>query len=356
MIYSILHKKNTNEDPKTSIVFENLMLLPDNVFWDILKSAASNQGVLPENVGLMADQFYFWPKWNPNSVHDTGNVSYVEPDVFFRFENIDVIVEAKYYDHIGQYREEWEREFKAYLNEYGEDEKEVILLAVGGNRNYDIEPVMQVANRKCRIIKISWVALLNAVLAFEEKTLSCIRDDKESSMKRIIRNIECGCKNVGIIKYKNKVNLKGLSNLYILGKIFQSAANRKAESCTLTYYSDDIKSTHYGIYFEVKPKDDKIPSIWLGIALWINGQETICVKARDKEGWADILCRQIDRNKAFSSKYADKPYIEDYLYYFDASENFYQEFSEAQTFDGQVEIIFKLINDICLYYIWCARV
>ena len=38
MIYSTQHNKHINEDPKTSIVFGNLMLLPDNVFWGILKA------------------------------------------------------------------------------------------------------------------------------------------------------------------------------------------------------------------------------------------------------------------------------------------------------------------------------
>ena len=84
MIYSTYHNKNTNEDPKTSIVFENLMLLPDNVFWNILKDSADNEEILPKDAGLMGDNFYFWPKWNPNSKYDTGNSNYVEPDVFFR--------------------------------------------------------------------------------------------------------------------------------------------------------------------------------------------------------------------------------------------------------------------------------
>ena len=126
MIYSTKHNKKTNEDPKTSIVFENLMLLPDNVFWEILQTAAENKGILPEEAGLLFDDYYFWPKWNPNSTYDTGNGNYVEPDVFFRFGNIDVIVEAKYSDNHGQYREEWEREFKAYLNEFENDKKKVV--------------------------------------------------------------------------------------------------------------------------------------------------------------------------------------------------------------------------------------
>ena len=55
MIYSTKHNKNTKEDPKTSSVFENLMLLPDNVFWEILQTAAANKGILPEDAGLLSD-------------------------------------------------------------------------------------------------------------------------------------------------------------------------------------------------------------------------------------------------------------------------------------------------------------
>ena len=128
------------------------MLLPDNVFWEILKSAASNKGILPEDAGLLVDDYEFWPKWNPNSIYDTGNSSFVEPDVFFRFGNIDVIVEAKYSDSGGQYREEWEREFKAYLNEFENDKKDVVLLAVGGNSSFQREPVMKIGRRTCPIV------------------------------------------------------------------------------------------------------------------------------------------------------------------------------------------------------------
>ncbi len=185
MLYSSQINKNTNEDPKTSTVFGNLMLLPDHVFWDILKSAAANKGILPDDAGLMSDGFSFWPQWDPNSKYDTGNSNYVEPDVFFRFDNIDVIVEAKYSDNSGQYRAEWEREFMAYLNEYEDDKKNVVLLAVGGNPTFEREPVIRVDKYKCPIVKFSWVSLLSAVLAFEKNELSVIQDDKQSSMKRL---------------------------------------------------------------------------------------------------------------------------------------------------------------------------
>lgn len=351
MIYSTQHNKNTNEDPKTSVVFENLMLLPDNVFWEILKSAASNKGVLPEDAGLLADDYEFWPKWDPNSKYDTGNCSYVEPDVFFRFGNIDVIVEAKYSDSGGQYREEWEREFKAYLNEFENDKKDVVLLAVGGNSSFQREPVMKVDRHTCPIVKYSWVSLLNAVLAFEKQELSNVEDDMRSSMKRIIRNVEFGFQNIGIYKYKKKVELKGLSNLFVLGKVFQSAIARETDTYTLIYFKEDVNSLHYGYQFEVKPKDGRKKSVWLAIALWINDQEVVSIEARKRDDWAGKLCKLIEEGKKFSSKYAEKPYSENNCYYFDAKDRFYKEFNEAETFDAQVDIVSKLIDDVCLYYL-----
>ena len=352
MIYSSHHNKNTYEDPKTSVVFENLMLLPDNVFWNILKASAANKNILPDEAGLIGDNFSFWPKWNPNSIYDTGNSKYVEPDVFFRFDHIDVIIEAKYSDNRGQYREEWEREFKAYLNEFESDRKKVVLLAVGGNPTLDREPAMEVGHHKCPIVKYNWVSLLEAVLAFEKHELSSFDNESQSSMKRIIRNIELGFQQIGIHKYIKKVELKGLSNLYALGKVFQSAATRETELYTLSvYHRRDMNDSHYGYYFEVKPTDGRRKSIWLSIALWINDQELIIIGARNEEGWAQKLCKQIEAGKNFSSPYAKKPYSEGNCYYFDAKEKFYQEFNEAESFDAQVDVVSKLIDDVCLYYL-----
>lgn len=351
MIYSTKHNKNTNEDPKTSVVFGNLMLLPDIVFWDILKASAANKGILPDDAGLMADDFSFWPKWNPNSKYETGNCNYVEPDVFFRFANIDVIVEAMYSDNRGQYREEWEREFKAYLNEFESDKKKVVLLAVGGNPTFEQEPDLIVGRHKCPIVKYSWVSLLNSVLSYEKEKLLSIEDEIQSSMKRVVRNVELGFQNIGIHKYNKKVKLQGLRNLYTLGKVFQSAIARETELYTLSYYKEDVNSCHYGYQFEVKPKDGRRKSIWLSIALWINEQEVISIEARNVYNWAERLCMQIEDGKRFSSKYADKPEEENNCYYFNAKDKFYQEFNEAETFDAQVELVARLIDDVCMYYL-----
>ncbi len=352
MIYSTQHHKNTNEDPKTSVVFENLMLLPDNIFWNILRTATENKNILPETVGLMDGGFEFWPKWNSKSKYDTGNSNYVEPDVFFRFEEIDVIVEAKYSDNSGQYREEWEREFKAYLNEYEGDGKKVVLLAVGGNSTFEKEEDIKVDKYRCPIVKYSWVSILNAALMLEDAPIENIDAATVSSIKRIVKNIEQGCYNLGIHKYKKKVEISGLSNLFVLGKAFKVAISRETDSYTLKAYREDINSYHYGYQFEVCPKDGRRKSIWLSIAFWINEQEVVSIEARPADNWAGLLCKKIEKEKIpFKSKYAKKPYLEEGYCYFDASEKFYDEFKSAETFDAQVAIISKMIDDVCIYYL-----
>lgn len=341
MIYSTHHNKNTNEDPKTSIVFENLMLLPDNVFWNILKASAANKGILPEDAGLMADNFYFWPKWNPNSKYDTGNSNYVEPDVFLRFYNLDVIIEAKYSDNEGQYREEWEREFKAYLNEFESDNKKVILFAVGGNSTFQQEPDIIVSEYKCPIVKYSWYSLLAAVLDFEKETLLNIENENQSSMKRIIRNIEVVFQNLGIHIYNKKVELKGLSNLYTLGKVFESATKRETEQYSLSFNKWYLRYWLYGVCFNVDLKGDKQGSVIMSIALWIKDNKELISIGID---------RQIEPIESFSFNYAENPYWDedDQTFYFDANDNFYQEFGAAETFDAQVDLVSRYIDEACL--------
>ena len=112
-----------------------------------------------------------------------------------------------------------------------------------------------------------------------------------------------------------------------------------------------MNTSHYGYQFEVKPKDGRRKSIWLSIALWINEQEVISIEARNIDNWAEKLCKQIEAGKRFSSKYAEKAYEENSFYYFDAKDKFYQDFNEAETFDAQVELVARLIDDVCMYYL-----
>lgn len=148
------------------------------------------------------------------------------------------------------------------------------------------------------------------------------------------------------------MEISGLSNLFVLGKAFQAAISRETDSYTLTEYREDVKSYYYGYQFEVCPKDGRRKSIWLSIALWINEQEVVSIEARPADNWAGLLCKKIEKEKiSFKFKYAKNPYLEEGYYYFDASEKFYDEFKSAETFDAQVAIISKMIDDVCIYYL-----
>lgn len=100
---SALHHKKTTinlcEDSLTSGIFDTLFLLPEQLYWEILRKAVratpqNTEQEMPTQVGHLL-HYSFWPKWNPEN---TQNVNYVEPDVFIRFSEFDVIIEAKLYE------------------------------------------------------------------------------------------------------------------------------------------------------------------------------------------------------------------------------------------------------------------
>ena len=74
MLHSTYFHKETYEDPKTSAIFENLLLLPDNVFWHILRQSCYSHEDLPTNPGKLLS-FDFWPHWDSKG---TNNSKYVE--------------------------------------------------------------------------------------------------------------------------------------------------------------------------------------------------------------------------------------------------------------------------------------
>ena len=153
MFHSSYHNNNTYEDPKTSSVFETMLMLPDDLFWGVLRNACLDNENLPKVAGLIED-YQFWPHWDPTG---TTNNAFVEPDVFIRFQLCDVIIEAKYGERSGQYSKQWENEIIAYRNEYG-DEKPVYFLAVGGNTEKASEKVP--LNEEIKATKCTWLSLL----------------------------------------------------------------------------------------------------------------------------------------------------------------------------------------------------
>ncbi len=118
---------NHCEDSLTAAVFTHLLHLPCEEWWPILRGSCFT-GTLPERPGE-PEAVEYWPKW---SAKDTDNASYVEPDVFLRFTDFDLIIEAKRWDDGMQTRKQWESEHRAYANEYGSDGRPVRMIALGG--------------------------------------------------------------------------------------------------------------------------------------------------------------------------------------------------------------------------------
>jgi len=186
MLHSTYYHKDTNEDPKTSAVFENLMLLPDNVFWTVLRQSFFSGEKLPQESGMLIS-YEFWPHWDNKG---TTNTNYVEPDVFLRFQNFDVIVEAKYGDMVGQYLQQWKNEITAYLNEYQNEKRDIYFIALGGNVNLANETV-KVRKQEVTVYKCTWLSLLMSVTKYQ-KQLSYITmpDYSILAQKRLLYNIK----------------------------------------------------------------------------------------------------------------------------------------------------------------------
>ena len=166
MISALHHKKitiNLCEDSLTSCIFDILFLLPKQLCWEIVRKAVratpqNTEQEMPTKVGRLL-HYAFWPKWSPK---DTQNVNYVEPDVFIRFSEFDVIIEVKRYEEGLQNSTQWEKEIIAYRNEYGHCKK-LYFIALGGLCDDKIKQV-----KKVPIFRCLWSNLLDAA----DKTLA----------------------------------------------------------------------------------------------------------------------------------------------------------------------------------------
>lgn len=144
----------TSEDSLTSTVFERLFYLPSELFYKILRESCYSKE-LPKHSGKLLLK-EFWPHWDGKN---TYNQQMVEPDVFIRFEEFDLIIEAKRWDNKQQSATQWENEIIAYRNEYADDNKKLYLIALGGLHNQKSEERLGV-----RVIKCRWSRILTKVV------------------------------------------------------------------------------------------------------------------------------------------------------------------------------------------------
>lgn len=146
-----------SEDSLTSTIFGNLLHLPVELFWQILNKSCYGDGLTNQNSRILSVEF--WPHWTPTY---SNNTNFIEPDIFIRTTHFDLIIEAKRFDYNKQSSQQWENEFQGYLNDYGNDQKEVIFLALGGISNEEPE-IIKLKDRNMRVIKCRWIRLLNEV-------------------------------------------------------------------------------------------------------------------------------------------------------------------------------------------------
>lgn len=132
------------EDAKTSSIIGTLSLLPAQQFWSIIRRACSNANELPENATEL-NHIDFWPQWKLDGR--------VEPDVFVRFKEFDLIIELKRNDGNQQDTDQWNREINAYRSRYMDSHKEVYLVAISGRTEKQHPHVFQ----------CSWSNLLKSV-------------------------------------------------------------------------------------------------------------------------------------------------------------------------------------------------
>lgn len=177
MISAFKHNKITIEvceDSLTSCIFDTLFLLPSTFLWEILRNAIiatpenTQKSIPKEKIGQLT-HYEFWPHWAPSG---TENVNYVEPDVFIRFSECDVIIEAKRYE-IGQQNPlQWKKEIIGYRNEYGKDNKQSYLIALGGFLNSGIKKIEGVSIFQCRWSSIQ--DIICKILEHEQNSVVCL--------------------------------------------------------------------------------------------------------------------------------------------------------------------------------------
>jgi hypothetical protein len=146
------------EDSLTSSVFDLLLLFPADLFYRVLKNSCYNNS-LPKFIGNI-ETYEFWPHWDAKN---TTRTSYIEPDLFLRFNNFDLIIEAKRWDNNQQYLSQWKNEYIAYMNEYSEDGKDVFLLAIGGINDENEESITVENYGTITIVKCRWSILLDTL-------------------------------------------------------------------------------------------------------------------------------------------------------------------------------------------------
>jgi len=203
---SYFHRRKGNlgtcEDSLTAVVFDTLKYLPTEMFWAILRRSLYYQK-LPLASGELLS-ISFWDKWKAK---DTTNSKFVEPDIFLRFNEFDVIIEAKRHEENQQSGGQMENEIKAYYNEYSNDEKALYFIQLGGLYHRNDELDFEYKGKKVVICKTNWTKLLEQIVAENNK----IKNSELTILSSYSRILEDSINGFALHQYYKKRWLKNLT-------------------------------------------------------------------------------------------------------------------------------------------------
>ena len=174
------------EDSLTSHVFDLMKYLPVELFWSILKKSLY-QDKLPDYCGEI-EELLFWEKWNAK---ETGNTRFVEPDVFVRFKNFDIIIEAKRYDNFQQNEKQHQAQMQSYLNEFEEESKTLYYIQLGGLHDKENVSNKIINNHEIIICKTDWSSILSEVVK-EKENFETVSISYLVPYKRILEDLIAG--------------------------------------------------------------------------------------------------------------------------------------------------------------------
>lgn len=209
------------EDSLTATVFDGLKYLPAEMFWQILK-ASLYKDKLPEECGEI-EMVSFWDKWSAKGENDVSNINFVEPDVFIRFKEIDVIIEAKRYNEKQQTEQQMMNEINAYHNNFSKEDKALYFVQCGGLHNKNDERNYLCQDSEIPICKTDWTRILDTIIA-EKKSLEYLNSPETNAHIRILDDIIKGMElhHYYKLRWLSELNSQNINN-YSLENLFEYA-------------------------------------------------------------------------------------------------------------------------------------
>lgn len=206
------------------MVFDHLKYLPSEIFWRIIKRAVY-QDKLPAFSGDLVD-ILLWEKWDVKESKENNNTNYVEPDVFLRYLEFDIIVEAKRYNQNQQSSDQMREQIHGYYYNFVDENKELYYVQLGGLFNkgdspnfkftpYSLEKDEQpsLQEKTVRVLKADWDSILNSIVD-EQKFLDAIPYSQMSNYNRLLKDIINGFELFQFYRISWLADLKPKSNSF----------------------------------------------------------------------------------------------------------------------------------------------